>query len=206
MRSATASQVGIVIRERSVSTSAFLHPPSVSAANAGSRSPADSSTSMRSLPSRDFNSAEVPDAITLPRSMTTMWSASWSASSRYCVVRSTVVPSATRSRMNAHVSRRGVQSRGWFGEDEDRWAADKAGAQVEAASHASRVGLDWPVGRLEQAEPVERFLGSRLGHLSAQSVEPADHHQVLSSGEGFVDRGVLAGQADEASNRCRVVP
>ena len=99
----------------------------------------------------------------------------------------------------------GVQSGGRFVEDEDLWAADKAGAQVEAASHASRVGLDWPVGRLEQAEPVERFLGSRLGHLSAQSVEPADHHQVLSSGEGFVDRGVLAGQADEASNSVRVV-
>jgi len=41
MRSATASQTGIVIRERSVSTVAFLHPTSMSAANAGSRSPAD---------------------------------------------------------------------------------------------------------------------------------------------------------------------
>jgi len=97
------------------------------------------STSMRSLPSRDFNSAEVPDAMTLPRSMTTMWSASWSASSRYCVVEEhggAVGDQVADERPRVEAGP-GVQSGGRFVEDEDLWAADKAGAQVEAASHAS---------------------------------------------------------------------
>ena len=41
----------------------------------------------------------MPSAITLPWSITAMRSASWSASSRYWVVSSTVVPSRTRSRI-----------------------------------------------------------------------------------------------------------
>ncbi len=50
-----------------------------------------------------LSSSAVPSATTLPVSMTAMRSASWSASSRYCVVRSTVEPLATRSRMVSHI-------------------------------------------------------------------------------------------------------
>src|SRR5690606_4665038 len=48
----------------------------------------------------------VPVAITLPWLMTTISSASSSASSRYCVVSSTVVPPATIRRINPHSSTR----------------------------------------------------------------------------------------------------
>ena len=51
-------------------------------------------------------SAGVPVAMTLPWSTTTSWSASRSASSRYWVVRSTVVPSATSPSIISHTSAR----------------------------------------------------------------------------------------------------
>ena len=49
-------------------------------------------TSTRSPPTRAFSSSAVPSAMTRPWSMTAMRSARRSASSRYCVVSSTVVP------------------------------------------------------------------------------------------------------------------
>ncbi|CPU67525.1 Uncharacterised protein [Mycobacteroides abscessus] len=45
----------------------------------------------------------MPSATTRPRSITAMRSASWSASSRYCVVSRTVEPLATRSRIVPHI-------------------------------------------------------------------------------------------------------
>ncbi len=51
-----------------------------------------------------FSSSGVPVATTLPWSMTTMSCASWSASSRYCVVSSTVTPSATSPRIMPQTS------------------------------------------------------------------------------------------------------
>src|ERR1019366_4138175 len=61
-------------------------------------------TSMRAPPIRDLSERAVPPAMTRPWSMTTIWSASWSASSRYWVVSSRVAPSATRSRLTAHMA------------------------------------------------------------------------------------------------------
>ena len=55
------------------------------------------------LPTDVFSSSEVPSATLMPRSMTAIRSASWSASSRYCVVSRTVLPSRTRSRMVSHI-------------------------------------------------------------------------------------------------------
>ena len=63
-------------------------------------------TSSRSPPTRSLSSSEVPSAITRPWSITAMRSASRSASSRYCVVSSTVVPRATRSSIVSHSARR----------------------------------------------------------------------------------------------------
>jgi hypothetical protein len=45
----------------------------------------------------------VPWATLTPRSITAIRSASWSASSRYCVVSRTVQPSVTSSRMVSHI-------------------------------------------------------------------------------------------------------
>ncbi len=62
--------------------------------------------STMSRPARLFSSAGVPVAIDRPWSMITTWSASWSASSRYCVVNSTSVPARTSARMASHSSMR----------------------------------------------------------------------------------------------------
>ena len=51
-----------------------------------------------------FSSSGVPVAMARPWSMITTWSASWSASSRYCVVSSTSVPAWTSARMASHSS------------------------------------------------------------------------------------------------------
>src|ERR1019366_5401927 len=61
-------------------------------------------TSMRAPPIRDLSERAVPPAMTRPWAMTRIWSGSWSASSRYWVVSSRVAPSATRSRMTAHMA------------------------------------------------------------------------------------------------------
>jgi hypothetical protein len=53
-----------------------------------------------------FSSSGVPVAITLPWSITTMSWANWSASSKYCVVSSTVTPSAVRVRTMSQTSLR----------------------------------------------------------------------------------------------------
>src|SRR4029079_5635243 len=63
-------------------------------------------TSIRSPPTLSLSSSEVPSAITVPWSITTMWSARRSASSRYCVVSSTVVPAAVRASIVSHIERR----------------------------------------------------------------------------------------------------
>src|SRR4051812_5823461 len=55
------------------------------------------------LPTEALSSSGVPSATLRPWSMTAMRSASWSASSRYCVVSRTVQPSATRLRIVSHI-------------------------------------------------------------------------------------------------------
>ena len=67
-------------------------------------------TVSRAPPVAAFSSADVPSAITVPWSMTTMRSASSSASSRYWVVSSRVAPSATSSRITSHMRSRLVGS------------------------------------------------------------------------------------------------
>jgi hypothetical protein len=62
--------------------------------------------SMRSPPMAFLSSVGVPSATVRPSSITTMRSASWSASSRYWVVISTVVLPATRPRSAFHTSPR----------------------------------------------------------------------------------------------------
>ena len=53
----------------------------------------------RAGPTEALSCPGVPSAITLPWSITAIPSASWSASSRYCVQSRIVVPSATSARM-----------------------------------------------------------------------------------------------------------
>ena len=71
-----AARVGVELGLRAAS------PRSSTAAAAGSSSPRRTTTSIRSPPTRRLSASGVPSAITRPRSMTQIWSASWSASSR----------------------------------------------------------------------------------------------------------------------------
>ena len=100
-------------------------------------------TSSRSPPTRALSSSAVPSAITMPWSMTAMRSASRSASSRYCVVSSTVVPSATSSSIVSHSvdAAARVEPGGRLVEEQHRRARDERGGEVEPAAHAARVGL-----------------------------------------------------------------
>ena len=71
---------------------------------AADRSRSDSVTTTLARPASSLSCVGVPAAITLPLSITTISSASWSASSRYCVVSSSVVPSRTSPRSTSHRS------------------------------------------------------------------------------------------------------
>jgi len=92
----------------------------------------DSSTTV--APRRRLSSAEVPSTRTAPRSITTMRSASRSASSRYWVVSSTVVPSATRPRTTSHRSLRLCGSSPVVGSSRNR----TGGRWTSAAARSSR--------------------------------------------------------------------
>ena len=146
-----------------------------------------------------FSSAAVPVAITRPWSMTAIWLASRSASSRYCVVSSTVVPSATSALIIAHTSPRLRGSRPVVGSSRNRTAGrwTRLAARSRPASHATGVGLDRTTGGVCQAEPLEQLprspLRLRPGHLE----QPPDQQQVLKTGQVLVDRRVLAGQPDQ---------
>ena len=91
----------------------------------------------------------VPSATSLPWSSTAIRSASWSASSRYWVVRKMVVPSATSSRTMSHIVRRLRGSSPVVGSSRKMISGlpDQRHRQVQLAAHAAGVGR----GRLVRA-------------------------------------------------------
>ena len=93
----------------------------------------------------------------------------------------------------------GVEAGGWLVQEEDWRARDQRGRQVEAATHAARVGLEHPVAGVGQAEGLQELVGPPGRGAAAQVGEPPDHVDVLVPGQVLVDRGVLAGQTDEAA-------
>ena len=129
-------------------------------ADAAARSSAALSvTSSRAPPICAFSSAAVPSAITRPWSTTTMRSASSSASSRYCVVSSSVAPSPTSSRIiapHAHPAG-GVETGRRLVEEEHGRPRDEAGREVEPAAHAARVLLEHAVARVGRARTGEQL-------------------------------------------------
>ena len=90
-------------------------------------------------------------------------SASWSASSRYWVVRKTVVPSSCRRRTSSQsvIARDGVQPGRGLVEEQHLGLVDQRHGEVEAAAHAARVGAHAAVRRL--AEPDARRSARRRG-------------------------------------------
>ena len=142
-----------------------------------------------------------------PWSTTTISSASSSASSRYCVVRSSVLPSRTWLRMTSHIASRLRGSSPVVGSSRNRSLGcpiERRG-EVEAAAHAAGVRLRDPVGGVLEREPLEELVRP-AGDASArrQLVEPAEHPEVLAAGEVLVDRGVLPREADQLADRLRV--
>ena len=141
----------LTVRPSTVGRSTHI---SASAETARSASAASSSTtSSRSPPIWAFSSSAVPSAITSPWSITTIRSASRSASSRYCVVSSTVVPwrHAALDRLPQREPAARVEARGRLVEEQHRRAVHERGGEVEPAAHAAGVGLDGPLGGLRRA-------------------------------------------------------
>ena len=147
---------------------AIARAPRRVSAGSASRSCSDDS------PTEALSSSAVPSATTLPRSMTAMRSASWSASSRYCVVSSTVEPVATRRRMVSHICARvrGSRPGGRLVEEDERRLRDEARREVEAAAHAAGELLERTLGGIGQPELLEQLGGLRL-RLGAAEAEQA---------------------------------
>ena len=95
-----------------------------------------------------------------------------------------------------------VETGGRLVEEEDGRPGHQGGGQVEAPPHAARVGLERPVagvGQVELGRAAPRPAPPTRG--SAQVVEVPHHLEVLPAGQVLVDRGVLAGQSDEAPDQ-----
>ena len=122
-------------------------------------------TSMRSLPMRAFSSSGVPWATARPWSSTTMSSASRSASSRYCVVRISVVPSRDElaQQVPEVVAATRVEAGGRLVEEEHLGVADEARREVEAPAHAAREGLHEVGGLVGEVELLEQLVGAAAG-------------------------------------------
>ena len=139
--------------------------------------------------------------------MTAIRSASWSASSRYCVVSSTVQPWATSSRMVSHIWPRVRGSRPVVGSSRKI----SGGRVIRLAARSSRrrmppenceIGLSAASSRPNRpsrSSAVVRAL------LDASALQPAEQPEVLAGGEVLVDRGVLAGDADQLAHHVRVL-
>ena len=142
-----------------------------------------------------------------PWSSTTMSSAMRSASSRYCVVRMMVVPSRTSSREHlpqvAAAAR--VEAGGRLVEEQHLGAAHQAGRDIEAAAHATRVGLDERGREVGEVELLEQLVATLAGCGLRHATEPADGLQVEPGAHQAVDGGLLRGDADAATHGGRLV-
>ena len=171
------------------------------------RAASSSVTSSRSPPTRSLSSSEVPSAITLPWSITTIRSASRSASSRYCVVSSTVVP--CRDALLDHLPEAEpaarVQPGGRLVQEQHGRAEDERGGQVQPPAHAARVRLRRAARAASVRSKRSSSSSARLrASARAQVVEPPDHLEVLEAGQVLVDRRVLPGEPDLRAQRVRV--
>ena len=147
-------------------------PIRASVSSTAGRSPPDRGrTSITLRPARSFNSSGVPAMMTRPWSMITTCRASWSASSRYWVVSSTSVPSATRFRIalpQIHAAA-GIEPGGRLVEQQELRSADQAGAEVEAAAHATRVGAHEAVAGVAEIQSFEHLGG---GSAASRRLSP----------------------------------
>ncbi len=157
-------------------------------------------------PTCRLSSRESPRAMTRPWSMTTMSSASRSASSRYWVVSRSVAPVLHQRLEDVPelVAGPRVQAGGGLVEEEHLRPGDEGRRQVEAAPHPARVGLDQAPAGVRQRELLQQLVGARLRDGAAEVVELADHDQVLAAREQRIDRRVLPGEAEQLARGLRL--
>jgi hypothetical protein len=94
-----------------------------------------------------------------------------------------------------------IQARGRLVEEDDRRLHHERGAEVQAATHAARVGSQRSVGRIGQLEALENVAGALLRDAGAEPIQASDHVEVLAAGEQLVERRVLAGHAHLLAHR-----
>ena len=133
-----------------------------------------------------------------PWSITAIWSARWSASSRYWVVSSIVVP--LRDELADQVPDVEAAARVKAGrrlvEEHHGRRDDHRRGEVEAAAHAAGVGARRAVGGVGEAEALEQLGRARSRRRAREPVQAPDHLEVLAPGQQAVDGGVLPGEPD----------
>ena len=162
-------------------------------------------TSIRSPPTCVFSSSAVPRAMIWPWSTTAISSASSSASSRYCVVRSSVLPSRTWLRMTSHMREPAARVEPVVGSSRNR----SRGRPMSAAARSSRRRMPPEYvfatrsAASSSANWLEELVRPARRLRARELVEAAEHPEVLAAREVLVDRGVLAGEADQLADGLR---
>lgn len=133
--------------------------------------------------------------------------ARWSASSRYWVVSSRVVPCGDQLLDDLPqlqpVAR--VESRRGLVHEHHGRRDDECGGQVEPHGACLRVRLRGPVGGVREVEPLEQLGRPRLRLPGLHLVQLADHLQVFTTRQILVDRGELTGETDRAPHLVRML-
>ena len=134
-------------------------------------------------------------------------SQSWSASSRYCVVRKTVVPvpvDPAQLLPDRQPAGR-VEAGGRLVEEQDLGLVDERRGEVEPALHAAGVALDHPVGGVLELDQLQQLARARSAAPSALEPEqPPVQDQQLAAGLARVEAGLLQRDADPAADLVRV--
>ena len=94
-----------------------------------------------------------------------------------------------------------VEAGGWLVEEDDPRLADQRHRQVETTTHASRVGRNRLVRRVNEVESVEQLVDSALSLALAEMAQLGDQRQVLLAGEKAINRDGLTGHADRVTYR-----
>ena len=136
-------------------------------AASGRRSASISRTCSCPLPTDALSCAGVPSAMTRPRSMTAIPSASWSASSRYWVQSRIVVPPATRARQISHTWPRDRGSRPVVGSSRNI----SRGVTTMLAAMSSRRRI--PPEKCLTSRPEASLIPNASSSSSARAFAPA---------------------------------
>src|SRR5699024_2611990 len=156
--SAETPSDGAVIRRASRSTwRSAIRAARMSTARSTS-SGRETVTTRLAAPERSLSSSGVPSAMTPPWSITITRSANWSASSRYCVVSSSVVPSRTRSRSTSQSSLRERGSSPVVGSS--RNSTGGAATRLAARSSRRRMPPEYVLAGRVAASASENFSSS----------------------------------------------